>query len=288
MATSKVYRRCEGTLWMLLLLSALLSAAPALSQESQIGNLTGEEKRGKQLYRRYCIGCHGERGDGSGENAPYVDPRPRDFTRGVFKCRSTPTGDLPLDTDLFNTIGRGLYSTAMPPWLPLTRQQRADLVAYVKSFSPRFHEEKPGPPLEVPPETASSAESLARGKDLYQTTLKCSVCHGNEGRGDGPSASTLTDDKGFPIQPYDFTAGSRFKCGESDQDLYRVLVTGLDGSPMPSFANSLKPEQAWDLIHYLRTLRVHDPENSADKVKSALGRIFRSSHSFAGNGETNR
>ena len=233
----------------LLLLPGLTSSA----QESSIGNLTGRIDRGKKLYHRYCIGCHGENGDGRGENAPHVDPKPRDFTTGTFKCRSTPSGTIPLDSDLYNTIGRGIYSTAMPPWGPLTRQQRADLVAYVKSFSSRFREEKPGAPLEIPPEPATSRESVDRGRELYQATIKCALCHGKEGRGDGPSAATLTDNKGLPIAPYDFTNSARFKCGESDEDFYRVLMTGLDGTPMPSFSNSLKPEQAWDVIHYVRT-----------------------------------
>jgi cytochrome c oxidase cbb3-type subunit I/II len=255
----------------------LTAAAGSLAQESHIGPLTGEPQGGKGLYRRYCIGCHGERGNGRGENAPYVDPRPRDFTLGTFKCRSTPSGSIPLDTDLFDTISRGVYATAMPPWLPLTRQQRADLVAYVKSFSPRFVEEKPGAALEIPKETPSDQDSIARGRELYQTAMKCSQCHGKEGRGDGPSAPTLTDDKGLPDQPYDFTASTRFKCGESDEDLYRVLMTGLDGSPMPSFSNSLKPEQAWDLIHYVRTLRPDFQERAKNaKGNRRLWRWFRS------------
>ncbi len=262
-------------------LSCFLVIPLAISaQESHIGDLTGEAKGGQQLYRRYCVGCHGERGDGRGENAPHVDPKPRDFTIGTFKCRSTPSGNIPLDKDLFNTIGRGLYGTAMPPWLPLTRQQRADLVAYIKSFSPRFVEEKPGTPLEIPRETPSEQDSIGRGRELYQTAMKCSQCHGKEGRGDGPSALTLTDDKGLPIPPYDFTTASKFKCGESDEDLYRVLMTGLDGSPMPSFSNSLKPEQAWDLIHYVRSLR----PDFHERVKDAKGnrrpwRWFRSGRS---------
>lgn len=233
----------------------LFLAVPGFAQESHVGNLTGEASRGKKLYQRYCIGCHGEQGDGRGENALYVDPRPRDFTTGTFKCRSTPSGAIPLDADLFNTIGRGLYSTAMPPWLPLTRRQRADLVAYVKSFSSRFREDAPAAPLEIPPETPATQESISRGRELYRETIKCALCHGKEGRADGPSASTLTDSKGMPIPPYDLTTTTRFKCGESNQDLYRVLMTGLDGSPMASFSNSLKPEQAWDLVHYIRTLQ---------------------------------
>ncbi len=249
--------RATQNLTCLAALAPLLAAVVATSsaQESHIGSLAGSAKRGQQLYGRFCIGCHGVKGDGRGENAPHVDPKPRDFTIGTFKCRSTPSGSIPLDKDLFDTIGRGLYATAMPPWLPLTRQQRADLVAYVKSFSSRFTEEKPGTPVEIPKETRPDEDSVARGRELYHNVAKCSQCHGNEGRGDGPSAATLTDDKGRAIQPYDFAAGSRFKCGESDADLYRVLMTGLDGSPMPSFSSSLKPEQAWDLIHYVRSFR---------------------------------
>lgn len=240
----------------------LLSMVPSFAQESHVGGLTGQAKRGKQLYQRYCIGCHGENGDGRGENAAHVEPRPRDFTSGTFKCRSTPSGSIPLDTDLFNTIGRGFYSTAMPPWGPLTSQQRADLVAYVKSFSSRFSEEKPGAPAEIPPETPADQGSVDRGRELYQTSIKCALCHGKEGKGDGPSAATLTDNKGLPIAPSDFTSSTRFKCGVSNEDLYRVLMTGLDGSPMASFSNSLKPEQAWDLIHYVRTFRMDSRGNA--------------------------
>ena len=231
----------------------LLPTFSSSAQESHIGNLIGHGDRGKRLYQRFCIGCHGENGDGRGENAAHVDPKPRDFTSGTFKCRSTPSGSIPLDSDLYNTIGRGLYSTAMPPWGPLTHQQRADLVAYVKSFSSRFQEDKPGSPLEIPPEPATSQDSVDRGRELYQATIKCALCHGKEGRGDGPSAATLTDSKGLPIAAYDFAGSTHFKCGESDEDLYRILMTGLDGTPMPSFSNSLKPEQAWDLIHFVRT-----------------------------------
>jgi mono/diheme cytochrome c family protein len=235
-------------------LTLFTSGRGAVAQESKIGNLTGNAKRGKQLYRRYCIGCHGPRGDGEGENAPYINPKPRDFTMGLFKCRSTPSGSIPLDSDLFDTIGRGIDTTAMPRWNPLTRQERADLVAYVKTFSKRFQEEQPDPPVEIPPETPVTVDSIRRGKGVYKS-LKCFECHGEEGHGNGPSASTLRDSKDDPIVPYDFSSGTRFKCGETDRDLYRIFMTGLDGTPMPAYVYWLKPEQAWDLVHYLRTLQ---------------------------------
>lgn len=217
-------------------------------------NLSDHERRGEGLYRRYCVGCHGIHGDGNGENAPYLDPKPRDFTTATFKCRSTPTGTLPLDSDLYETISRGIHASGMPSWRPLTDEQRHELVAYIKTFSPRFGEEKPGPALPVPPEPPPSAESIKRGAELFQS-MNCWSCHGKDGRGHGPSANTLTDNKGYPITPYDLTSGTRFKCGSSDRELFRDLMTGLDGTPMPSFTDALKPDQLWDLVHYIQTLR---------------------------------
>lgn len=247
-------RPCSQVILAVVLLCAL-SSALSFAQETHVGKLTGNDKRGKELYRRYCVGCHGVLGDGQGENAIHLDPRPRDFTKGVFKCRSTASGSLPLDTDLFETIGRGLHASGMPGWFALTRQERVDLLTYVKVLCPRFQQEKAGPPVPIPPETASNAESIARGKQLYKK-MECWKCHGQEGRGDGPSAPTLTDNKERPIPPYDFTTGERFKCGQTNEDLYRIFMTGLDGTPMPSFQEDLKPDQAWDLVHYLRTLQV--------------------------------
>jgi len=232
----------------------LWGAALSLAQESKIGNLTGHAKSGKALYRRYCITCHGSHGDGVGENAPYLDPKPRDFTRATFKCRSTPSGSLPTDSDLFDAISRGIFNSAMPPWRPLTREERADLVAYIKTFSPRFQEEKPAAPLQIPPEPPSSSESVQRGAELFQN-MNCWSCHGKEGRGNGPSAHNLTDSKGNPIVPFDLTSGMHLKCGDSSQGIFRDLMTGLDGTPMPSFSDAMTPDQAWDLVHFIEWLQ---------------------------------
>jgi cytochrome c oxidase cbb3-type subunit 2 len=248
----------------------LFTAASAFAQGSHIGDLTGNAKKGKDYYRRYCIGCHGVNGDGQGENAPYLDPKPRDFTLGTFKCRSTPTGSIPLDVDLFQTIKRGIDTTAMPAWSPLTDQQRADFVAYIKTFSSRFKDEKPDAPIAISPETPNTADSVKRGEVLYQETLKCVQCHGATGAGDGPAASTLRDNKDYPIVPYNFAERTRFKCGNTNEDLYRIFMTGLDGTPMPSFADYLKPDQAWDLVHYLRTLQLnYKPKHGTSDEQAA-------------------
>ena len=237
------------------LAGTLAVSAFASAQESHIGNITGHAPAGKQLYYRYCWGCHGFRGDGGGENGPYLNILPRNFVAATFKCRSTPTGTLPTDDDLNRTLIRGFDNTNMPSWITLTDQQRGDLVAFIKTFSPRWTTDKPGPVIQVPAETPLTVQSIQHGKELF-TKLECWKCHGPEGRGDGPSASTLTDSNDQPIRPYNFAAGSRFKCGSTNQDMYKIFMTGVDGTPMPSFADVIKPEEAWDLVHYLRTLQV--------------------------------
>jgi cytochrome c oxidase cbb3-type subunit 2 len=221
--------------------------------ESHIGNITGHAKDAKADYRRYCVVCHGPNGDGNGESFPWVDPKPRDFQLGIFKCRSTPTGTLPTDQDLFDTIARGLDRSNMPQWSTFTKQQRADLVAWVKHFSPRWVNEKPGTPIQIPPEPEVTAERVKAGREVF-ARVQCWKCHGVMGEANGPSASTLQDDLGRPIQAFNFTEGARPKCGDTDQDIYRIFMTGLDGTPMPSFADNIKPEEAWDLVFYLRAL----------------------------------
>jgi mono/diheme cytochrome c family protein len=230
--------------------------ASAQQGESHIGKVSGHPDAGRQLYFRYCWGCHGFRGDGNGENAPYLNILPRNFVAATFKCRSTPTGTLPTDQDLFNSLVRGFNNSNMPSWIVLTDQNRADLVAFIKTFSPRWKTEKAGDAIAVTPEPKLTLESIKHGQELFQK-LECWKCHGQEGRGDGPSASTLTDSNDQPIRPYNFAAGSRFKCGSTNEDLYKIFLTGVDGTPMPSFGDVVKPEEAWDLVHFLRTLQVN-------------------------------
>jgi cytochrome c oxidase cbb3-type subunit 2 len=247
--------KITSLIFALLAVLAVPLVASAQQAESHIGKYTGNTGAGKQLYFRYCWGCHGFRGDGNGENGPYLNILPRNFVAATFKCRSTPTGALPTDDDLFNAMTRGFNNSNMPSWITLTDQNRADLVAFIKTFSARWKTDKAGDPIKVPAETAVTLESIKHGKELF-TKLECWKCHGPEGRGDGPSASTLTDSNDQPIRPYNFAAGSRFKCGATNHDLYKIFMTGLDGTPMPSFADVIKPEDAWDLVHYLRTLQV--------------------------------
>lgn len=209
--------------------------------------------RGHALYQRYCQSCHGPFGDGRGESAEFLSVKPRDFTRGIYKLRSTPSGTLPTDGDLVRSIREGLWGSGMPRWSGVSDGELLDLVAYVESFSEKFYTEARGLPISIPSEPPSTPQDVGEGRKLYDDS-GCAACHGAEGRGDGPSAKELKDDWGQALKVTDLTTG-HYKAGPGPSDVYRNLMTGLSGTPMPSFAETLTPQQAWDLVHYLLSLR---------------------------------
>ena len=236
------------------LVTLLLWTGNAVAQD------VADATRGKVVYERYCILCHGEKGDGKGHYSGDTTPMPRDFRQGTFKWRTTPSGSLPTDADLERVLMTGLYGTSMSSMrTTLNHQQRIDVVAYIKTFSPRFASEKPEPAITIPPEPAYTAQSVKRGAAVYEK-FNCSQCHGDAGEGDGPSADDLMDDWGNPIVPYDLTEG-HIKCGDGGPEIYRVFIGGLNGTPMPSFADSISPAEAWDLVHFIQSLSPVYPKN---------------------------
>ncbi len=208
--------------------------------------------QGREVYDEHCIGCHGPKGDGNGPAATFLFPRPRNFTAGVFKFRTTPSGSLPTDGDLYRTITRGVRWTAMPTWHEVPDKDRVAVIAFIKTLSRRWKEERLEPAVPLPPPPPATPQVLARGRDLYQSA-KCWECHGPEGRGDGPSAAQLKDDFDLPIRPTDFTRG-QLKGGAQVSDVYRALTLGLDGTPMPSFADALDETARWALAYYILSL----------------------------------
>ena len=204
---------------------------------------------GAEVYRLRCIPCHGVNGNGKGIHAARLTVPARDFTKGVYAFRSTPTGTPPTDLDLFRTVSRGVHGTAMIPWNWLGDAERWAVVEHVKSFSPRFREEGAGDPVVVPPAPAETPALVALGAAAWVRN-GCGKCHGEAGEGDGPSAPTLRRDGGTPIRPLPFSAG-RFRRGNSLPDLWLTLATGLDGTPMPSYA-AVPPEELWALSAWVR------------------------------------
>lgn len=235
----------------------------------------GDATKGEALYARKCAVCHGETGKGDGPAEFVLFPKPRDLTSGRFKIRSTPT--LPTDQDLFRVITRGIPGTAMPAWELLTEAERWDLVAYVKRLSPVFGERAAGPPLTIPPPPRPT-RALSKLGERFYADAGCVECHGPSGRGDGTSAPTLTDDWGHPIVPYDFTIPGRMKAGSTARDIYRTLLNGIGGTPMPSYEDSLSEEEMWGLAYYVLSLAKAPPrqapaETGTVRVRRVAGEL---------------
>jgi mono/diheme cytochrome c family protein len=220
-------------------------------------------KAGEKLFMANCARCHGPEGKGDGSIAYLMSPMPRDFTRGVYKLRSTPSGQLPTDENLFRTITLGMPGSGMPPWKgKLTAPERWQIVRYLKTLYPQWEEDVKTEalrPITMPKTLPASARSLARGKELYQT-MKCWECHGQTGKADGPKSDQLVDDWGNQLAPGDLSRPWFFRGGAQPEDVYRTFVTGVDGTPMPSFADSIPNEaDRWHLVNFVLSLAEGKP-----------------------------
>ena len=236
---------------LVLVLHGLVLAPPTSAQDSQ---------QGKAVYDSRCVICHGDQGDGRGlvgivhraqANGLVVTTYPRDFTAAVFKFRSTPSGTLPTGEDLMRIVTEGISRSGMPSHTDLSEAERQDVVAYIKTFSQRWEQDEPGESLVIPsaPDYVGSTQSADRGAEVYRT-MQCFQCHGDEGLGDGPASATLQDSWGDKTIPFDFTSGP-LKAGSTPAVIYRTFMTGLDGTPMPSYEEAMPDEQdRWDLVSY--------------------------------------
>ncbi len=222
---------------------------------------------GKRVYFTKCVWCHGVDGAGDGPGADRLWPRPRNFNAGTFKIRHTASGELPLiDVDLFQTVTHGLPGSAMPSWEGiLTDQQRRDVLAFVTEelVKDRDWQDDEFETLTVldldklaAAATPPTPESIKHGSELV-VEKKCIECHGLEGRGDG-NAFNLKDDWGFPIQPADWHKCWNFRGSRQDpynvKNIFRTFSTGVNGTPMPSFADNATIADRWDIANYVNSL----------------------------------
>ena len=211
-----------------------------------------DPEAGKAAYTQQCARCHGALGKGDGVDAKRFYPRPRDFSLGVYKFRSTASGTPPSDQDLFRTITQGLPGTNMPDWKHLDDATRWQLVYYLKSLSPAF--QTASTPVTVAPDPGAARADLEKGKAVYQQ-LGCAACHGALGRANGTSAAGLVDDWNMPIRPADLTQGWSYRGGHEPRDIMLRMLSGIDGAGMPSYAEAASPEDAWQLAYYVASLQ---------------------------------
>ncbi len=273
----------------------LLLSAPV---RAQTGTKPSEADlaAGKVLYDQRCAHCHGETGDGKGDAAAYVYPKPRDFTSGVYKFRTrheTEDGNLlAADEDIFRSICEGLHGSSMPDWCGFFSNQEVwQLVHYIKTFAEVFEEDTPGQEIDFSAEIPFSPESVAKGKELFVEAFECHTCHGTAGRGNGKLAlEGLLDDWEEPIWPANLTRPWTYRGGHKRRDIFRNVVMGISGTPMPVFADPdpmamaqeiedpeerKEEEEAarelreniWHVVNYVQSLWIHPEE---PEVKSVL------------------
>jgi DMSO reductase family type II enzyme heme b subunit len=273
--------------------TAAVDATESSAESSTDGKppVAAPAENGQQLFARHCAACHGERGDGKGLAAMFLFPKPRDLRAGRFRLVST-ANNVPTREDLHAVLTRGMPGSSMPPWAHLSEQERDALVDEVirirrdgarEAFIRGLKDDEgltddeiaeadvqqeiqdyvdevtsPGAGTNVPDIQASTADAVARGKDVY-AKFACIQCHGETGRGDG--GQEMFDDEKLPTGPRDFTLGI-FKGSHDPASLYRRIAYGMPGSPMPG-SSTMTPEQMVDLVHYIRSLSSEEQRQAA-------------------------
>ncbi len=245
-------------------LGLVLPGARLVAQDAQ---------RGKAVYEKWCLECHGEAGEGDGAGAKFMLPPPRNFTQAVYQIRSTASGELPTDDDLARVVAEGMPGTAMPEWKSkLSDTERKDVIAYVKKFSTFFEGGQAPKVVDFGKPPSLSAEGIAEGRKTFEK-LECFKCHGMQGRGEGKSSPTLKDDLGFAMRAADLSHNWTFNGGGTVEDIYHRLRTGLDGTPMPSFSDALESkvvteEQLWRVAQYVRSLSPEKAPESKEVIRA--------------------
>ncbi len=268
--------------------------APRFSEAMTLGGQTVSAAtltHGGEVYTHYCRPCHGAKGDGKGPSAPGLRPPPRDFRLGTFKFAAVAGGQLPNDEDLRRIIKGGLHGTPMLKW-DVPEAEMAPLIAYLKTFSPRWKTDKPGDPIVASPDpwAGKVAEGIERGKRVYHGMAQCAVaCHPNyatkqeifdftkeltsmeltQFRDDMYGSIAKDSDYGVKILPPDFTY-SRLRSGEMPPDIYRTIASGIGGTAMPTWKGVLPETDLWAMTHYVKSLVDLRETSAADALRDRL------------------
>lgn len=245
--------RTGGGLLIAGLVSAALTRSLAQSTPPVSSAASADVAIGKAIFDARCIQCHGVDGKGNGPAAELLTPHPRDLSSGKFKIRTTSSGSLPTDEDIKAAISLGLHGSSMLAWKPFISAAQVDeLVRYVKNLSPRFATERPQPIVETPP-PALTPDLVSNGRAQYDR-LKCGSCHTVESSAQGAIGSTLSDDWGRRVRAAALDQPWTFRGGGTARDIYLRLKTGMNGTPMPSYAEAATDEQLWQVATYVTTL----------------------------------
>ncbi len=214
---------------------------------------------GETVFAKHCAVCHGPDGKGNGPAAPSMKPRPRDFTAGEFKYKTTPPGSAPTDADLMKVVKQGLIASGMPYFSDvLSDAEIGDVVRHVKSLGNLGDAPAPVP---IPPRVTANAASIARGKQLY-LSKGCAQCHGADYRG----VNKYQDAKGAEVPIRDLTAPWTFRGGAEPEQIWLRLSVGMTPGPMPSYEGATTPEERWDLVNFVTSVARIPPWEPGGKL----------------------
>ncbi|MFQ5560828.1 MAG: c-type cytochrome [Nitrospinota bacterium] len=270
------------------------SASSGSKNSKKTEKSAGTISRGKSTYLKKCRYCHGATGQGDGPAAKYLVPKPRNFHSGVFKLRSTSSGALPTDEDLFATIRDGIPGTAMPAFgkspNAITDENIWELIVFLQTLSylwaddeefstsqdPEDREEYRYNQIETSNPTPPFTERvLTEGAQIYKKA-KCHECHGNKGRGDGDTAYELKDEWKENILPRNLHKRWRYKGGSSVEKIFKTITTGMNGTPMPSFKKALTEQERWALSFFIESITENPREEKLLKIQHTKEDVPRS------------
>lgn len=235
-------------------------------------------ERGSAVFARYCAGCHGTQGDGQGEVAAMLYPRPRDLVEAELKFSSRRSPELPTDADLMRLLERGLKGTAMPSFRWMPESDRLAVIGFIKTLSPRWKEEQ-GPPVPISedPWAWNPEAGIEAGDKAYHIEAMCMSCHPSyhtderieamyREAGYEPLKTRL--DAHLPVAkenpdgtltiPQDFKR-DWIKSGSDVQGIYLTIAAGITTTQMPTWVDSIEPEMLWGLAHYVAWLARQRP-----------------------------
>ena len=249
-------------------------------------------EEGRKIYFKRCWYCHGDEGDGNGPVADFLDPRPRDFTPGVFKFTTTMSGEIPTDDDLFRTISHGVRFTAMPIWEEsLSEDERWKVMYFIKTFVPDYEDAEfdPNKNKELLVNfwdrlnKVKGSVDIKRGEEVYNEA-KCFECHGEDGRGNGRVELDQEDGWGFAITPRNLHKTYRYKAGAEPEEIFLRTITGINGAPMPTFEEEFNDQDLWNVANFVAE-KFQEPGQSdtvnftakeVDELSSLMIRMIRS------------
>ena len=122
--------------------------------------------------------------------------------------------------------------------IPALGSQMALIVGMYLIYTTTTAELSRPPPLENP--FRNQASSIAAGSVIYEQN--CVVCHGEEGRGDGSLAASLSPK---PVDLREHTAA------HTESVLYQFISRGVQGTAMPAFEESLSDEERWHVLNFI-------------------------------------